>query len=304
MNKTRNLGVLLLGLFIFSSFAAHADTYKSLSEALAAPEKVTRLNLGDIVDELAEPTEPDAPEPEISSDMTLKHLPAAIGSLINLKELQITGLEALEDLPAEIGNLKALESILIDNGNGYRMNISLPESIGNLTQLKTLRLYGALDARAFDEGMSEEENAVNENAELAKVKKLPQALAKLKNLEILDLGRNGLSELPPQVASLTSLTNLSLDHNEISELPEFVGNLKNLKYLAINSNGKTKLPDSLKNLKGLNISIGGASLLPKDQQDLCKRFPDAIFEFSSEYEDETTYEENSDTIPSGQPAAD
>lgn len=297
MNKTRNLGVLLLGLFIFSSFAAHADTYKSLSEALAAPEKVTRLNLGDIVDESAEPTEADAPEPEISSDIALKHLPSEIGSLIHLKELQITGLEALEDLPAEIGNLKELESIVIDNGNGYRMNISVPESIGNLTQLKTLRLYGALDARAFDEGMSEEENAVNENAELAKVKKLPQGLGKLQNLEILDLGRNGLSELPPQVASLSNLTILSLNYNTIGELPEFVGNLKKLKYLELSENGGTKLPDSLKNLKGLNISIGDPSLKLKDQQNLRERFPDAIFDFSCEYEDEdeTTYDEPTST---------
>ncbi|MBU1105730.1 MAG: hypothetical protein KKB51_03595 [Candidatus Riflebacteria bacterium] len=304
MNKRHNLIVLLLGLFILSSFAVWADTYKSLTAALAEPEKVTKLYLGCCYEESTDPTEAsevdsteptvsteiDAPEPAISDDLALKHLPSAFGSLIHLKELQIAGLEMLEDLPVEIGNLKELESIVIDNGNGSQMNISLPESIGNLTQLKTLVLYGAIDAHAFE----------GENAELAKVKELPQALGKLQNLEILDLGRNGLTELPSQVASLSSLTRLSLDYNAIRELPEFVGNLKHLKYLAINSNGGTELPESLKNLKALNISIGNASLKLEEQKDLRKRFPDAIFEFSNEFEDEIINEENPDATTDDQ----
>lgn len=267
---------LLFAFLLCSSLTASAETFRSLAEALVAPEKVTRLNLGMVYEDEVEPV-----EEATASDTSLKHLPTALGSLINLKELYICGLEKLEELPEEIGNLKKLETIVIDNGNGYQMNISLPETIGNLENLRVLRLYGALDPLDTE----------SENPEPVKAKPLPQALGALQNLEVLDIGRNRLAELPPQVASLAKLVTLNLDYNAIKELPEFVGNLKGLKQLTINSNGGTRLPDSLKNLKGLNIAIGNGSLKLKDQEELRKRFSEAVFDFSSEFDDETANEE-------------
>lgn len=268
--------VLLLAFLLCSSLTASAETFKNLAEALATPEEVTKLNLGMVSEGEVEPL-----EEATASDTSLKHLPPAFGSLINLKELQICGLEVLEELPEEIGNLKKLESIVIDNGNGFQMNISLPETIANLENLRVLRLYGALDVTGKE----------GENSEPVLAKELPQALGALEKLEVLDIGRNGLTEVPPQVASLAKLVTLNLDFNEIKDLPEFVGNLKNLKHLRINSNGGTRLPDSLKNLKGLNISLGNAALKLKDQEELRKRFPEAVFDFSNEFDDESANEE-------------
>lgn len=276
MPSLKQVCALLIAFAIGSSVSAQAETYKHLSEALANPEKATRLDLGAVYQEdAAEPVEENNP------DFSLKLLPEAFGSLTNLKELNIGGLEALEELPKELGNLKNLESIVIDNGNGYQMNVSLPETIAGLEKLKILRLYGAFDASGIME---------NEKGEPVKAKKLPQALGALQNLEELDIGRNGLNEVPPQVASLAKLVTLNLDYNGIKELPEFVGNLKNLKNLTINCNGGTRLPDSLKNLKGLNIAMGNAALKLKDQEELRKRFPGAVFDFSSEFDDETANE--------------
>ncbi len=278
--KKCSLIFLFSVVFVLSSLSVSAETCKSLAEAMKAPEKVTSLFLGTSGDE-SETLEGVGTAEEGPKDSELQYLPETFGLLTHLKELQITGLEKLEELPAEIGNLKELESIIIDNGNGYQMNISLPETIGNLTRLKILILYGALDARAF----------AGENEVLARVKELPQSLAKLQNLRTLDIGRNGLTELPAQVAELTGLITLKLDYNQIKELPEFVGNLKDLKYLSINSNGGTKLPDSLKNLKDLKIGLGNASLKLEDQEDLRKRFPDALLDFTNEFDDETANEE-------------
>jgi len=275
MPSLKPVHALFIAFLLGSSVSAQAETCKSLTEALAKPEKVTILNLGMVYEEDAEPVE------EPNPDSSLKHLPAAFGSLTNLKELNICGLEALEELPPELGNLKNLESIVIDNGNGYQMNISLPETIAGLEKLKVLRLYGAFDASGIME---------NEKGEPIKAKKLPQALGALHNLEVLDIGRNGLDEVPPQVASLAKLVTLNLDYNGIRKLPEFVGNLKNLKNLTINCNGGTILPDSLKNLKGLNIAMGNAALKLKDQEALRQRFPEAVFDFSSEFDDDTANE--------------
>lgn len=242
-------------------------------KALAASESVTKLRIHCAEEEGVETEEGWT---LLSASATAKHLPSALGSFTNLKELNINGLEALKELPAEIGNLTELESIIIDNGNGYSMNISLPESIGNLMKLKELNLYGAMDAPSFE----------GKDAELAKVKKLPQALEKLQNLEVLDLGRNRITKLPAQVASLSSLISLNLNYSAISELPEFVGKLTNLKNLGLHCNGGTKLPDSLKNLKGLKIGMANATLTLRDQEALQTRFPDATFDFSNEYDDD------------------
>src|SRR3712207_677575 len=105
---------------------------ESLEAAFKAPDKVKRLVLQ-------------------SEDPELKHLPARMGTLVNLETLELACLEKLEDLPEEIGALRKLEQLIIDNGNGCSMNVQLPRSVGRLESLRVLRLYGALDAGGTDD---------------------------------------------------------------------------------------------------------------------------------------------------------
>src|SRR5438874_5212752 len=109
----------------------HAESFDSFEQAFVAPEKVTTLSI-------------------TKYDPVIKHLSSQLGTLMNLVEFDISCLENLEDLPSEIGDLKKLEKLIIDNGNSCQMNISLPESIGNLSNLKVLSLYGAIDTREID----------------------------------------------------------------------------------------------------------------------------------------------------------
>lgn len=236
---------------------------ESLAEAFKAPERVKRLVLQ-------------------NEDHELKHLPGRLGTLVNLEALEIACLENLEDLPEEIGSLRKLEELVIDNGNGCSMNVSLPRSIGRLENLRVLRLYGALDGREVDA-----EEGANANAS----KPLPETLANLSRLEELDLGRNGLTAVPAQVGSLRGLKKLGLDYNEVGVLPSFVGNLTNLLELSLNSNGGVKLPDSLAGLKGLRIFMGNNKLTLAAQRSLRRRFPSAVFNFENEYDDAAANEE-------------
>ena len=161
------------------------------------------------------------------------------------------------------------------------MNVSLPRSVGQLTSLKVLRLYGALDGRevGLDSGRS------------AKSRPLPDTLADLRNLEELDLGRNGIRAVPPQVASLRRLKKLSLDYNEIRDVPAFVGELKNLEELSLNANGGARLPQSLAGVKGLKVFMGNNRLTLKEQSSLRARFPGAVFNFENEFDDEAANQE-------------
>jgi Leucine-rich repeat (LRR) protein len=236
---------------------------ESLEKAFVEPLKVKRLVLQ-------------------NEDPETRHLPARLGTLVNLESLELACLEKLEDLPEEIGSLRKLRELVIDNGNGCSMNVSLPRSIGQLENLRVLRLYGALDGREMDG---------EEAAGKSKSNPLPDTLANLSRLEELDLGRNGIEAVPSQVGSLRGLKKLGLDFNAISEAPSFVGNLTNLEELSLRSNGGIKLPDSLAGVKGLRIFMGNNKLTLQDQRRLRARFPSAVFNFENEFDDDAANEE-------------
>src|SRR5204863_7607636 len=170
-----NRNIITSSLILRSLGIGHAESFDNLAQALASPERVTTLSIKEY-------------------DPNIKHLPPKLGALTNLKELEISCLENLEDIPVEIGQLKNLEKIIIDNGNGCGMNVSIPASIGELTNLKVLRLYGTLDAREIG----------------SSVKPLPATIAKLQNLEELDLGGNGLQTIPPEISNIKNLKKLEL----------------------------------------------------------------------------------------------
>lgn len=239
------------------------STFCNLDSALLEPEKVIYLT-------------------KIENYQNAKHLPSSIGQLVNLRAMYLGCMEKLEDLPMEIGQLVNLEKLIIDNGNGCQMNIQLPSSIGQLQRLKELVLYGALDPRDLE----------NHDTILhSKVKELPKEIVNLKNLEVLDLGRNGLKTIPNQVFLLSNLRILRLSYNDISEVPTSISKLINLKELEINANGHIKLPESLAKFKTLKVFLGNSCLKIKDQEDLKNKFPNIIFSFENEYDDAYANEE-------------
>ena len=182
---------------------------------------------------------------------------------------------------------------VIDNGNGCGMNISLPQSIGRMQRLRVSRLYGALDP--LDLGP-------DRPARPAKSRSLPVAIAKLRNLEELDLGRNGIGAIPSQIAYLSNLKRLSLDYDRIQDIPSFIGNLTSLRELSLISNAggaesQIKLPQCMANLTGLKVFMGNNYLTLKDQEAIRKRFPKVIFSFENDIDDGAINEEPPETKP-------
>jgi hypothetical protein len=230
------------------------------------------------------------PEPEkvihITDDSNyrnVKHLPPELGSFINLKTLELACMEELEDLPNEIGQLKKLEKLIINNGNGCMMNILIPSSIGQLQNLKELVLFGAMDASAYAHFKPDSIHT--------KIKKLPQEIGELKNLQILDLGRNSINYFPPQIEYLTKLRRLELEYNRIKEIPSYISKLGNLEEINIRANGCVILPNSLSEFKSLRMRMGDCELTLKAQAELRMRFPNIIFDFENEYFDGSNEQE-------------
>ncbi|MDR2694199.1 MAG: leucine-rich repeat domain-containing protein [Chitinispirillales bacterium] len=109
-------------------------------------------------------------ELNLADNIDLGAIPSGIGSLRNLKKLDIRYC-GLTDLPPEVGNLKNLESLQMW-GNGF---IELPNCITELSSLKELYLKNN------------------------KLTKIPYDMIKMDNLKYVDVQLNYLCNLLPEV---------------------------------------------------------------------------------------------------------
>lgn len=96
---------------------------------------------------------------------------------------------------------------------------------------------------------------------------IPPDIAKLSNLQQLDLSSNELSELPNELAQLRQLNTLEATNNRLTILPAIIGQLVNLQILDLSNNqigealtGLAHLP----RLQRLNLSKNQITALPAD----------------------------------------
>lgn len=122
-------------------------------------------------------------------------------------------------------------AIEIDLGN---MKLTeLPESLGQLKQLRTLNL--------------------SDN----QLTTLPEWLGQLKQLRELYLSNNQLTLLPESLGQLTLLDRLDVDDNQLTHLPDTMSRLRQLKWLAFgysdtsHGNPLRAVPECVRNLKQL-----------------------------------------------------
>ena len=127
---------------------------------------------------------------------------------------RVTGLvlQGIPEIPPELGNLINLRSL---NLFGALLTGEIPPELGNLINLRSLNLF-----RAQLTG------------------EIPPELGNLINLEGLNLSRNQLTgEIPPELGNLTNLESLNFFSNELSgEIPPEVGNLISLQELNLSQN--------------------------------------------------------------------
>ncbi|MBV9927616.1 MAG: leucine-rich repeat domain-containing protein [Acidobacteria bacterium] len=130
------------------------------------------------------------------------------------------GSHKLTELPESLGRLTQLRSLDL-TGNQLK---ELPESLGRLTQLEDL--------------------SISNNQLTA----LPAWFDQFTRLNALYLSSNLLTELPACLSGLTELKSLTFTNNQVKTLPEWLGKLSRLQDLSVGGNFLTSLPNSLTEL--------------------------------------------------------
>lgn len=94
---------------------------------------------------------------------------------------------------------------------------------------------------------------LNNNA----ISEIPKELSHLKQLRNLDISNNNISQLYARTFDLQNLVTLNLNNNQIKTVPKQIGTLVKLQKLLLAGNLIERLPEEIKNLsslKALNIS--------------------------------------------------
>ncbi|KAI8924095.1 hypothetical protein BC831DRAFT_505705 [Entophlyctis helioformis] len=194
----------------------------------------------------------------------------------NLTALRLTGCSLSGNIPKDIGRLKMLKELWLDQNE---LDGEIPPGICQLTKLTSLRLgqnnlQGSVPNFIFKLTHLDELDIADNQ-----ITQLPASIGKLTQLKTLNVHNNLITELPDTIANLTNLTKLLVGGKAISDisvigkmislaelkiskcglqvLPETIGDLENLEMLDISGNELKEVPSciyKLKNLAELNIS--------------------------------------------------
>ena len=189
-------------------------------------------------------------------------IPTELGSLANLRGLELHYNQLSGTIPLALSNLASLEWLRLDSN---QLSGAIPAELGNLASLTSLdldsnQLSGAIPAElgslANLEGLYLWSNRLSGA--------IPAELGSLANLVGLYLWSNRLSgAIPAELGNLANLQDLYLSSNQLSgAIPAELGNLANLQDLHLSSNQLSgAIPLALSNLANLQeLYLGGNQL--------------------------------------------
>jgi internalin A len=156
--------------------------------------------------------------------------------------------EKLTELPESIGKLKQLKSLKIS----YHKLTTLPDSLRQLTQLTELNLSDN-QLTTLPDSLGQLTQLTELDLSENQLTTLPDWLGQLTQLTVLNLSHNQLTSLPPSLGQLTQLQSLNLSNNQLTTLPDSLGQLTQLQTLRLDSNQLTTLPESLGNLTKVHL---------------------------------------------------
>ena len=190
-------------------------------------------------------------------------VPAELGELSNLRELDLAGNGLTGPVPTALGELSNLEHLSF---SGNALSGPIPSELGELSNLRVLDLAGNRLAGPVPTALGELSNldylSLDGNALSGPI---PVELAELSDLSWLILSGNGLSgPIPVELGALSGLRHLSLSGNALSgPVPSGFGGLSRLERLDLANNPGMSgaLPTTLTALRQLEeFAVHGTEL--------------------------------------------
>jgi Leucine-rich repeat (LRR) protein len=185
--------------------------------------------------------------------------PESLYKLPALRELVIW--RTLSEIPS-LKNLSKLQVLDLAN-NDLR---ALPEGLADLKDLTSLTLASNPSISTIEYNWEALKNL--ETLDLSKngIKRYPESLQRLYNLKYLNLSKNKFSNIPPLRNENYKLKVLLLDANLLDNLPDNISKYGHLDVLSANHCGLNNLPADLgllRNLRILNLEGNHLKVLPK-----------------------------------------
>jgi hypothetical protein len=186
-------------------FAINPDDYRSLEDLLTKSGMWGDVQVQEIIDIQKNDQEKRVWKLRIIEERTKHRITtAAMEQMQNFPDLTHLQIQQRNKQPllAAIGKAKNLKHL---DTNGSEIS-SLPSSIGELQNLKELRLDYTRDLSGLPEEIGNLTNLIKLNLDGSSISSIPRSIGKLRNLKELHLDyTDNLSGLPEEIGDLTSL---------------------------------------------------------------------------------------------------
>jgi len=115
-----------------------------------------------------------------------------------------------------------------------------------------------------------------------KLVEIPKEIIALKNLEVLDVSANDIDTLYPEIGQLVNIRKLILNQNVIAHLPSTIGNLTKMTFLDLWGNYIQVFPQEITKLQNTLkvIDLRVISINDDRQEEIMKLLPNTKFFFS------------------------
>ena len=203
----------------------------------------------------------------ILSENRLKYLPASLGRLSDLKQLDVSNnrISSLEDdqidaLTTQMKGLCVSTSHVLKLRSLNKLHLagndipSLPSKISKLRSLELLDLSGNFLSVVHEScgKLTTLRTCLLANNRLMTCS-FPDTFFSLPLLEVLNIAKNAIVELPKAIGNATALCELNVGGNKLYNLPDVFLRLTNLRRLYVHKNPLTTLPPSLLGLQSLTF---------------------------------------------------